>query len=124
MKLSVKSTKAVLEFIPNGRNSFSSSTLRPLKNKVKRLIIDLTNSDRINGYLSLPFVPEKIEILNYKANSLNLSFQGDYYGTTKVVSEKSILGYTLNSNGEYEISTINGKSFMFNDSAIYIGDAL
>lgn len=124
MKLSVKSTKAVLEFIPNGRNSFSSSTLRPLKNKVKRLIIDLTNSDRINGYLSLPFVPEKIEILNYKANSLNLSFQGDYYGTTKVVSDKAVLNHSLNSNGEYEVSTLNGKSFMFSDSAIYIGDAL
>lgn len=124
MKLSVKSTKAVLEFIQGGRNSFSSSTLRPLKNKVKRLIIDLTNSDRINDYLSLPFVPEKIEILNYKANNLNLSFQGDYYGNTKVVSEKSILGYNLNSNGEYEVPYLSGKSFMFSDSAIYIGDAL
>lgn len=124
MKLSVKSNKAVLEFIPNGRNSFSSSTLRPLKNKVKRLIIDLTNSDRINGYLSLPFVPEKIEILNYKANSLNLSFQGDYYGTTKVVSNKAMPGYFLNNSGEYEVSSLNGKSFMFTDSAIYVGDAL
>lgn len=124
MKLSVKGTKAVLEFIPNGRNSFSSITLRPLQNKVKRLIIDMTNSDRINDYLSLPFVPEKIEILNYKANNLNLSFQGDYYGTTKVVSEKAILNHSLNSNGEYEVSTLNGKNFMFTDSAIYVSDAL
>lgn len=124
MKLSVKSTKAVLEFIPNGRNSFSSITLRPLKNKVKRLIIDLANSDKINDYLSLPFVPEKIEILNYKANSLNLSFQGDYYGTTKVVSEKAMPGYFLNNSGEYEVSSLNGKSFVFTDSAIYVGDAL
>lgn len=124
MKLSVKGTKAVLEFIPNGRNSFSSSTLRPLQNKVKRLIIDMTNSDRINDYLSLPFVPEKIEILNYKPNNLNLSFQGDYYGTTKVVSDKAIPGYMLNNNNEYEVSSLNGKSFMFTDSAIYVGDAL
>lgn len=124
MKLSVKSTKAVLEFIPNGRNSFSSSTLRPLKNKVKRLIIDMTNSDKINDYVSLPFIPEKIEILNYKANNLNLSFQGDYYGTTKVVSDKAIPGYMLNSNNEYEVSSLNGKSFMFTDSAIYVDDAL
>lgn len=124
MKLSVKGTKAVLEFIQGGRNELRSTTLQPLQNKVKRLVIDLTNSDRINGYLSLPFVPEKIEILNYKTNSLNLSFQGDYYGTTKVVSEKSILGYNLNSNGEYEVSYLSGKSLMFNDSNIYIGDAL
>nr|DAU38009.1 MAG TPA: collagen triple helix repeat protein [Caudoviricetes sp.] len=124
MKLSVKGTKAVLEFISNGRNSFSSSTLRPLKNKVKRLIIDLANIDKINGYLSLPFVPEKIEIINYKTNNLNLSFQGDYYGMVKVVSEKAILNHSLNSNGEYEVSNLNGKSLMFSDSYIYINDAL
>lgn len=124
MKLSVKGNKAVLEFIQGGRNSLRSTTLRPLQNKVKRLIIDMTNSDRINEYLSLPFVPERIEILNYKANSLNLSFQGDYYGTTKIVSQKAILNHSLNSNGEYEVSSLNGKSFMFTDSAIYVGDAL
>lgn len=124
MKLSVKGTKAVLEFISNGRNSFSSSTLRPLKNKVKRLIIDLANIDKINGYLSLPFVPEKIEIINYKTNNLNLSFHGDYYGMVKVVSEKAILNHSLNSNGEYEVSNLNGKSLMFSDSYIYINDAL
>jgi hypothetical protein len=124
MKLSVKGTKAVLEFIQGGRNSFSSSTLKPLQNTVKRLIIDLANVDRINDYVSLPFVPEKVVIINYKANNLNLSFQGDYYGMTKIVSEKPIPYHTLNSNGEYEVSTLNGKSFMFSDSAIYIGDAL
>ncbi|NBK99808.1 MAG: hypothetical protein EOM50_17720 [Erysipelotrichia bacterium] len=124
MKLSVKGTKAVLEFIQGGRNELRSTTLKPLQNAVKRLIIDLANVDKINGYLSLPFVPEKIEILNYKANNLNLSFQGDYYGTTKVVTEKSILGYNLNSNGEYEVSYLSGKSLTFSDSAIYIGDAL
>lgn len=122
-KLTVKGTKAVLEFVQGNHSGFYSGTLNPVQNKIKRLIIDLANSDKVSGYVTLPFVPEKIEILNYKANSLNLSFQGDYYGTTKVVSEKPVLNHTL-SNGEYEVSTLNGKSFMFSDSAIYIGDAL
>ena len=124
MKLSVKGTKAVLEFIQGGRNELRSTTLKPLQNTVKRLIIDLANIDRINGYISLPFVPEKIQIINYKANNLNLSFQGDYYGMTKIVSEKPIPYHTLNSNGEYEFSSLNGKSFMFSDNSLYINDAL
>lgn len=124
MILSVKGTRAVLEFIPNGRNGLRSYTLKPLQNKVKRLVIDLTNSDRINDYVDLPFVPERIEILNYKRNGLNLSFNGSYNGVTKVVSKKSILNYNLNNNGEYEVSNLNGKSFVFSDSTIYIGDAL
>lgn len=122
-KLTVKGTKAVLEFVQGNHNGFYSGTLNPVQNKIKRLIIDLANSDKINGYLTLPFVPEKIEILNYKANDLNLSFQGDYYGTTKVVSEKPVLNHTL-SNGEYEVSSLNGKSFMFSDTNIFINDAL
>lgn len=124
MKLSVKGTKAVLDFIPGGRNKLRDYTLNPLQNKVKRLIIDLANSNGISDYVTLPFVPERIEILNYKANNVNLSFQGDYYGTTKVVSEKAIPGYTLNNSGEYEVSSLSGKNFMFTDSAIYVGDAL
>lgn len=124
MKLSVKGTKAVLEFISNGRNSFSSITLKPLKNTVKRLIIDLTNVDRINEYVTLPFVPEKIQIINYKTNNLNLAFHGDYYGMVKVVSEKPIPYHTLNSNGEYEVSSLNGKNFTFSDNYIYVNDAL
>ena len=124
MKLSVKGTKAVLEFIQGGRNELRSTTLKPLQNTVKRLIIDLANVDRINGYVSLPFVPEKVVIINYKANNLNLSFQGDYYGMTKIVSEKPIPYHTLNSNGEYEFSSLNGKSFMFSDNSLYINDAL
>lgn len=124
MKLSVKGTKAVLEFIQGGRNELRSTTLKPLQNTVKRLIIDLANVDRINGYVSLPFVPEKVVIINYKANNLNLSFQGDYYGMTKIVSEKPIPYHTLNSNGEYEFSSLNGKSFMFSSDSLYINDAL
>lgn len=124
MKLSVKGTKAVLDFMPSGRNKLRDYTLRPLQDKVKRLIIDLANSNGISDYVTLPFVPEKIEILNYKANNLNLSFQGDYHGTTKVVTEKSIPGYTLNNNGEYEVYSLNGKTFLFSDSGIYVGDAL
>ena len=124
MKLSVKGTKAVLEFIQGGRNELRSTTLKPLQNTVKRLIIDLANIDRINDYVSLPFVPEKIQIINYKANNLNLSFQGDYYGMTKIVSEKPIPYHTLNSNGEYEVSSLNGKSIMFSDNSLYINDAL
>lgn len=124
MKLSVKGTKAVLEFIQGGRNSLRSTTLKPLQNTVKRLIIDLANVDRINDYVSLPFVPEKVVIINYKANNLNLSFQGDYYGMTKVVSEKPIPYHTLNSNGEYEVSSLNGKNFTFSDNYIYVNDAL
>lgn len=124
MKLSVKGTKAVLDFMPSGRNKLRDYTLSPLQNKVKRLIIDLANSNGISDYVTLPFVPEKIEILNYKANNLNLSFQGDYHGTTKVVTEKSIPGYTLNNNGEYEVYSLNGKTFLFSDSGIYVGDAL
>jgi hypothetical protein len=124
MKLSVKGTKAVLDFMPSGRNKLRDYTLSPLQDKVKRLIIDLANSNGISDYVTLPFVPEKIEILNYKANNLNLSFQGDYHGTTKVVTEKSIPGYTLNNNGEYEVYSLNGKTFLFSDSGIYVGDAL
>lgn len=124
MKLSVKGTKAVLEFISNGRNSLRSTTLKPLQNTVKRLIIDLANVDRINDYVTLPFVPEKVVIINYKANNLNLSFQGDYYGMVKIVSETPIPYHTLNSNGEYEVSSLNGKNFTFSDSYIYINDAL
>ena len=124
MKLSVKGTKAVLDFMPSGRNKLRDYTLSPLQDKVKRLIIDLSNSNGISDYVTLPFVPEKIEILNYKANNLNLSFQGDYHGTTKVVTEKSIPGYTLNNNGEYEVYSLNGKTFLFSDSGIYVGDAL
>ena len=123
-KLTVKGTKAVLEFVQGNHSGFYSGTLNPVQNKIKRLIIDLANSDKVSGYVTLPFVPEKIEILNYKANSLNLSFQGDYYGTTKVVSDKAIPGYLKNTNGEYEVSSLNGKSFMFTDSAIYVNDAL
>ena len=124
MKLSVKGTKAVLEFIQGGRNSLRSTTLNPLKNTVKRLIIDLTNVDRINDYVTLPFIPEKIQIINYKPNNLNLAFQGDYYGMVKVVSEKPIPYHTLNSNGEYEVSSLNGKNFTFSDNYIYVNDAL
>lgn len=124
MKLSVKGTKAVLEFIQGGRNELRSTTLKPLENAVKRLIIDLANVDKINGYVTLPFVPEKVQILNYKANNLNLSFQGDYYGMTKIVSEKPIPYRTLNSNGEYEVSSLNGKSFTFSDEYVYVNDAL
>lgn len=123
-KLTVKGTKAVLEFVQGNHSGFYSGTLNPVQNKIKRLIIDLANSDKVSGYVTLPFVPEKIEILNYKANSLNLSFQGDYYGTTKVASDKAIPGYLKNTNGEYEVSSLNGKSFMFTDSAIYVNDAL
>lgn len=123
-KLTVKGTKAVLEFVQGNHTGFYSGTLNPVQNKIKRLIIDLANSDKINGYLTLPFVPEKIEILNYKANSLNLSFQGDYNGTTKIASEKAVSGYMSNSNGEYEVSSLNGKNLMFTDSTIYVGDAL
>lgn len=125
MKLSVKGTKAVLEFIKGGRNSLRDTTLKPLKNTVKRLVIDLTNVDNINDYVTLPFVPEKVQIINYKPNSLlNLYFQGDYYGTVKIVSEKPIAYHGLNSNGEYEVSSLNGKGFTFGDNIIYVNDAL
>lgn len=123
-KLTVKGNKAVLEFVQGNRLGFYSGTLNPLQNKIKRLIIDLANSDKINDYLSLPFVPEKIEILNYKANDLNLSFQGNYYGMVKVISEKPIPYVTLNNDGEYEVSSLNGKNFTFSDSYIYVNDAL
>lgn len=125
MKLSVKGTKAFLEFIKGGRTSLRDTTLKPLKNTVKRLIIDLVNVDNINDYVTLPFVPEKIQIINYKPNSLlNLSFQGDYYGTVKILSEKPIAYHDLNSDGEYEVSSLNGKGFTFGDNIIYVDNAL
>ena len=124
MKLSVKGTKAVLDFMPDGRNKLRDYTLHPLQNKVKRLVIDFANSNGISDYVTFPFIPERIEIINYKANGLNLSFQGDYYGTTKIASEKPIPGYILNNSGEYEVSNLNGKSLIFNNDSIYIGDAL
>lgn len=124
MKLSVKGTKAVLDFIPGGRNKLRDYTLTSLQDKVKRLVIDFANSNGISDYVTFPFIPERIEIINYKANGLNLSFQGNYTGTTKVVTEKSIPGYTLNNNGEYEVYSLSGKSLIFYNDSIYIGDAL
>ena len=124
MKLSVKGTKAVLEFIHGGRNSLRRNTLNPVQNKVKRLIIDLTNVDRINEYVSLPFVPEKIQIINYKANNFYPDFQGDYSGVVKIVSDMPVAYHTLNNDGEYEVSTLNGKNLTFGDNSIYVNDAL
>lgn len=124
MKLSVKGTKAVLEFIHGGRNSLRRNTLNPVQNKVKRLIIDLTNVDRINEYVSLPFVPEKIQIINYKANNFHPDFQGDYSGVVKIVSDMPVAYHTLNNDGEYEVSTLNGKNLTFGDNSIYVNDAL
>lgn len=124
MKLSVKGTKAVLEFIQGGRNELRSATLKPLQNTVKRLIIDLANIDRINGYVSIPFVPEKIQIINYKANNFYPDFQGDYYGVVKIVSDMPVAYHTLNNDGEYEVSTLNGKNLTFGDNSIYVNDAL
>ena len=124
MKLSVKGTKAVLEFIQGGRNSFRNTTLKPVQNKVKRLIIDLANVNGISDHVELPFVPEKIQIINYKPNTFYPSFQGDYSGITKIVSEKPIAYHTLNNDGEYEVSTLNGKNLIFGDRDIYINDAL
>lgn len=124
MKLSVKGTKAVLEFIPGGRNSLRKNTLNPVQNKVKRLIIDLANVNGINDYVDIPFVPEKIQIINYKPNTFYPRFQGDYSGGVKIVSEKPVAYHTLNNDGEYEVSTLNGKSLTFGDRDIYINDAL
>ena len=124
MKLSVKGTKAVLEFIHGGRNSLRRNTLNPVQNKVKRLIIDLANVDRINEYVSIPFVPEKIQIINYKANHFYPDFKGDYYGVVKIVSDMPVAYHTLNNDGEYEVSTLNGKNLTFGDNSIYVNDAL
>lgn len=124
MKLSVKGTKAVLEFIHGGRNSLRRNTLNPVQNKVKRLIIDLANVDRINEYVYLPFVPEKIQIINYKANNFHPNFQGDYYGVVKIVSDMPVAYHTLNNDGEYEVSTLNGKNLTFGDNSIYVNNAL
>lgn len=124
MKLSVKGTKAVLEFIHGGRNSLRRNTLNPVQNKVKRLIIDLANVDRINEYVSIPFVPEKIQIINYKANNFYPDFQGDYYGVVKIVSDMPVAYHTLNNDGEYEVSTLNGKNLTFGVNSIYVNNAL
>lgn len=124
MKLSVKGAAAVLEFIPNGRYGLNGNMLKPLNNKVKRLVIDLADVGNISGYVRLPFIPEKIQIINYTRSSLNLSFRGNYSGITKIVSEIPVEYSNLNSNNEYEVSSLNGKTIIFDNNHIYIIDEL